>query len=156
MEICDFDRQFSFDSYLLNLSSNFTKMVTFESYKPGLSDCERRISVDYIMNALEHSKVRLPFFLYTLYTMQCFLTRCYKRNYSSKYDIYKLLEKSDRNIFRKIKNNGNHPLKHMLPIVKDSCRRNKSSLWPKCNTERFKSSFFNRLIFKYKLHVNNE
>ena len=25
------------------------------------------ISVDYIMNAIEHSKVRLPFFLYTLY-----------------------------------------------------------------------------------------
>ena len=36
--ICDFDRQFLFHSYLLNLSSNFTKMVTFESYKPGLSD----------------------------------------------------------------------------------------------------------------------
>ena len=28
----------------------------------GLSDCERMISVDYIMNALEHSKVRLAFF----------------------------------------------------------------------------------------------
>ena len=25
------------------------------------------ISVDYIMNALDHSKVRLPFFLFTLY-----------------------------------------------------------------------------------------
>ena len=57
MEVCDFDRQFSFDSYLLNLSSNFTKIVTFESYKPDLSDCERMISVDYIINALEHSKV---------------------------------------------------------------------------------------------------
>ena len=32
-----------------------------------LKACERMISVDYIMNALEHSKVRLPFFLYTLY-----------------------------------------------------------------------------------------
>ena len=70
----------------------------------------------------------------------------------------KLLERSDRNIWRKIKNNDNHPLKHMLPIVKDSSRRlrNKSSLWPKCNTERFKNSFFNRLIFKYNLHVDNE
>ena len=62
MEIRDFDRQFLFDSYLLNLSSNFTRMVTFESYKLGPSDCERMISVDYIMNALQHSKVRLPFF----------------------------------------------------------------------------------------------
>ena len=43
-------------------TESFTKMVTFERYKPGLSDCERMISVDHIMNALEHSKVRLPFF----------------------------------------------------------------------------------------------
>ena len=40
------------------------KMVTFECYKPGLSDCERMISVDYIINALEHFKVRLPFFIH--------------------------------------------------------------------------------------------
>ena len=51
-----------FDSYLLNLSSNFTKIGTFENYKPGLSDCERMISGHYIINALKHSKVRLPFF----------------------------------------------------------------------------------------------
>ena len=43
-------------------SSNFTKMVTIENYNPGLSDRERMISVGYIMNALEHSKVPLPFF----------------------------------------------------------------------------------------------
>ena len=30
-EICNFDRLFLFDSYLLNLSSNFTKMLIFES-----------------------------------------------------------------------------------------------------------------------------
>ena len=35
--------------------------------KPVLSDCERMVAVDYIMNTLEHSKIRLPFFLYTLY-----------------------------------------------------------------------------------------
>ena len=56
------DRQFLFDSYLLNLSSNFTKIVTIESLKPGISDCETIISVDYIMNALEHTKFRLLFF----------------------------------------------------------------------------------------------
>ena len=63
-----------------------------------------------------------------------FIHRCYKRNYSSKhYDICKLLEKSDSNIFRKIKNNDNHPLKHMLPIAKDSPRplHNNRSVWPK-------------------------
>ena len=31
--MCDFDRQYSFDSYLLNLSLNFIKMATFEKAK---------------------------------------------------------------------------------------------------------------------------
>ena len=53
VEIRDFDRQFLFHSYLLNLSSNFTKMVALENYNPGLSDFERIISEDYIMNALK-------------------------------------------------------------------------------------------------------
>ena len=52
-------------SYLLNLSSNFTKVVTVESYKPGLSHCERMISVYYIMKALKHSKVQLPFLIHS-------------------------------------------------------------------------------------------
>ena len=33
----------------------------------GISKCERIISVDYTMNALEHTKVRLPFFLIIIY-----------------------------------------------------------------------------------------
>ena len=44
MEICDFDRLFSFGSHLLNLSSNFSKTMIFEKLKPGLSDCERIIT----------------------------------------------------------------------------------------------------------------
>ena len=68
VEICDFDRLFSFDSYLLNLSSYLTKMVIFESLKPGLSDCEGMIFVDYIMNTLENSKVRL---LFLIHPVQC-------------------------------------------------------------------------------------
>ena len=41
----------------------------------------------------------------------------------------------------------------LLPVVKDSSKnlRRQSSLWPRVNTERFKNSFFNRLIFKYNL-----
>ena len=46
MKICDFDRLFSFDSYLLNFSLNFPKMVTIESLKSVPFDCERNISVD--------------------------------------------------------------------------------------------------------------
>ena len=56
VKICDFDWLFSFDSYLLNVSSNFTQMGTIESLRPGLSDCEKMISP-----ALENSKV---FFIY--------------------------------------------------------------------------------------------
>ena len=41
----DFERLFSFDSYLLNSSSDFTKTVIFQSCKPDLSDCEMVISV---------------------------------------------------------------------------------------------------------------
>ena len=87
MEICNFDRLFSFDSYLPNLSSNFKKMMTIGSYKPGLSACERIISVDCIMNALEHCKVRLLFFVYTLYIYMVMLLtydawiKCYPCDY---------------------------------------------------------------------------
>ena len=42
-------------------------MVTFESYKPDLSDCERMISLDHIMKALKHPKVRLPFFIHPIH-----------------------------------------------------------------------------------------
>ena len=39
VEVRDFDL-ISFDSYLLNLSSKFTKTVIFGRQKPGLSDSE--------------------------------------------------------------------------------------------------------------------
>ncbi|CAB4001893.1 Hypothetical predicted protein [Paramuricea clavata] len=157
-----FQSNCKFTEHVKNMlySANKSLYVIRSLRKEGL--CQRELNL--LFNSLVISKILYGLSVYgsstpDLYTVQCFLTRCFKRNYSSKhYDIYKLLERSDRNIWRKIKNNDNHPLKHMLPIVKDSSRRlrNKSSLWPKCNTERFKNSFFNRLIFKYNLHVDNE
>ena len=65
MEKCDFNRQFSFDLYLLNILSNFIKMATFKSCKASLSNVERISSVDQILSTLQEVKVRLPFFLYT-------------------------------------------------------------------------------------------
>ena len=44
VKICDFDWLYSFDSYLLNVSSNFTQVATIESLRPGLSDCENDFS----------------------------------------------------------------------------------------------------------------
>ena len=61
--ICDFDRLFLFDSSA-QFFFKFHKIS--DSPKPVLSYCKRMIFVDYIMNALKHSKVRLPF-LYALY-----------------------------------------------------------------------------------------
>ena len=58
----NFDRGFSFDSYSLNFSTNLIKTLVFKSQKPDLSDCERAISVDHVLSALEHSKVRLLLF----------------------------------------------------------------------------------------------
>ena len=86
-----------------------------------------------------------------LTVIQRFLKRCYKRRCTSaNYNIYELLEKSDRRIFYNFKHND-HPLKSLLPRYKDYTEnlRRKSIVRPSINTERFKNSFFNRLIFKY-------
>ena len=75
-----------------------------------------------------------------LNTMQCFLKRCNKRRYTSELiNIYDLLEKCDRRLFTKIKNNVNHPLYALLPKVKESSKklRSQTSQLPRINTERF-------------------
>ena len=89
-----------------------------------------------------------------LNTAQCFLERYFKRRYSSKlYNINELLEKCDRKLFNKISSDSSRPLYPMLPQAKASSlrlRRSTSQL-PKINTERFKSSFLNRISFRYNL-----
>ena len=90
-----------------------------------------------------------------LTVIQRFLKRCYKRRYTSvNYNIYELLEKSDRRLFYNLKRDD-HPLKSLLPRYKDCIvnLRRISVVRPSINTERFKDSFFNRLIFKYNLAV---
>ena len=66
-----------------------------------------------------------------------------------------LLEKSDRAIFKKVKDQPNHPLREILPSVKESSKRlrRQEALWPRVKTERFKNSFVNRCIFKYNLFL---
>ena len=85
---------------------------------------------------------------------QCFLDRCYKRKYTSKsFSIKHLLEKQDRKVFRKVSGIDRHPLRGLLPKKKVSTYnlRNRTSQYPKVNTDRFKNSYINRLIFKYNL-----
>ena len=125
--------------------------------KEGLSQDE----IDTLFNATVLSKILYGLSVYgsstsDLNTVQRFLTRCFKRNYASiLHNIQELLEQSDKNIFKKISSNNNHPLYSMLPRVKNASMRlrKKESLWPKVCTDRFKDSFFNRIIFRYNLAV---
>ena len=59
--------------------------------------------------------------------------------------------KVTNNDFQRVWKLPNHPLRVLMSTVKDSSRelRKTQSQWPKVNTERFKQSFVNRLIFKY-------
>ena len=77
-----------------------------------------------------------------------------KRKYTSKsFSIKHLLEKQDRKVFRKVSGIDRHPLRGLLPKKKASTYnyRNRTSQYPKVNTDRFKNSYINRLIFKYNL-----
>ena len=116
--------------------------------------------IDHLFNVIVLPKLTYGLSVYAaskpeLTTVQNFLNRCYKRKYISYFiDIFKLLDKSDRTIFNKARNVG-HPLHSVLPKVKESSLRlrNTSSLLPRINTERFKSSFVNRLFFKHNLFI---
>ena len=86
--------------------------------------------------------------------MQCFLDRCFKRNYTSKpVSVYDFLERQDRKISRKVSNSPGHPLLSIMPHVKPSRYhlRKETCYKPKINTVRFKNSFVDRLVFKYEL-----
>ena len=87
--------------------------------------------------------------------LQQFLDRCYKLRFISKQlNIRSLLQKQDKAIFQKGKQHDNHPLKVCLPQEKNNLTynlRRKSFQRPKINTERYKNTFVNRLIFKYNL-----
>ena len=86
--------------------------------------------------------------------VQSFLDRCYKRKFiSTPIDIFNLLEKQDRSVYKKISNTEFHPLVSIMPRVKYTkyYLRKKSSNKPKVNTNRFMNSYINRLIFKYNL-----
>ena len=67
--------------------------------------------------------------------------------------IKHLLEEQDRKVFRKVSGIDRHPLRGLLPKKKASTYnlRNQTSQYPKVNTDRFKNSYINRLIFKYIL-----
>ena len=81
--------------------------------------------------------------------------RDYKLRFiSTQLNIRSLLQKQDKAIFKKVKQRDNHPLKVCLPQETNNLTynlRRKSCQRPKINTERYKNTFVNRLIFKYSL-----
>ena len=86
--------------------------------------------------------------------VQRFLDRCYKRSYVSlPVRVHDLLQKQDIKIFKKVSASGDHPLTQIIPKKKDITfnLRKKRCHYPRINTQRFKTIFANRLIFKYCL-----
>ena len=105
--------------------------------------------ITYALPVYEVSQVDLN-------TIQCSLKRWNKRRYNSELiNIYDLLEKCDRRLFTKIKNNVNHTLYALLPKVKESSKRLRSqaSQLPRINTERYKNCHFHRIRFTYNLAI---
>jgi len=85
---------------------------------------------------------------------QQFLDRCFKRSYiSKKLEIGELLKVQDYRICRKVCNIPNHPLRANFPETKITRHnlRNKSSAMPAIHSDRFKNTFFNRIVFKYNV-----
>ena len=85
---------------------------------------------------------------------QQFLDRCFKRRYTSKkLETGELLKVQDHRICRKVSSIPNHPLRANFPETKTTRYnlRNKSPAIPVINTDRFKNTFFNRIVFKYNL-----
>ena len=117
--------------------------------------------IDYLFTSLV-----LPHFIYGLSVygdsepdlniIQNFLDRCHKRRFISyPVSIKDLLKKQDRKIFKKVTSINNHPLALHIPSKKVCSYnlRNKQCARSKINTERFKSDFVNRLIFKQNLSI---
>ena len=89
-----------------------------------------------------------------LNTVQNFVNRCYKRRYLSvPLNVKDIMLTQDKKLFSKARALTNHPLNEILPKPKPQQNnlRRTVCLRPKINTERFKNTFVNRLIFEHSL-----
>ena len=137
--------------------TNVFKLVYIirELRKQGYSQDE----IDHLLKARSSKKSVCSSFIYgtcqaDLNTVQCFLKRCFKRRYSLKiYNIHELLASSCTNVIgnssRKLEATVLTHCTLRCPKPKGPQIKKKSSQLPRINTERFKSSFLNRLSFKY-------
>ena len=68
-------------------------------------------------------------------------------------EIGEVLKVQDHRICRKVFSIPNHPLRANFPETKITRYnlRNKSPAMPAIHTDRFKNTFFNRIVFKYNV-----
>ena len=121
-----------------------------------------RVEIDHLFKSLV-----LPNFTYCLSVygasesdlnmIQPFLDHCHKRRFvSSPVSIKDVLYTQDCKILKAITSVDNHPLGSYLSPTKENeynlrKYRGAPPPPPKVNTERFKTSYVNRLIFKHKI-----
>ena len=148
---CRFDKHVKLK--LIKANKSLYVVRTFR--KEGYSQTE----IDHLFYAPVMSNISYGLSVYEaaeaeLTTVQCFLDRCYERRYiSHSINIHELLEMQDKTIYHKIASLDSHLLFSMIPHAKTTSYnlRNRCSLKPKVNTQRFMNSFINRLIFRYNL-----
>ena len=122
----------------------------------GYSQCE----IDYLFKTQVISTITFGLSVYgsspaELSTLQRFFDRCFMRKYISEpVNIRYLLEIQDRNIF-KASVNQKSAIVDLIPRKKSTSYslRTEFSQYPRVNTERFKLSYANRLIFNYNLFI---
>ncbi|XP_044169590.1 uncharacterized protein LOC122953688 isoform X1 [Acropora millepora] len=123
--------------------------------KEGCSQAE----VDHLFSSIVLPSITYALSVYgasesELTIAQQFLDRCFKRRYiSKKLEIGELLKVQDHRICRKVSSIPNHPLRANFPETKITRYnlRNKSPAMPAIHTDRFKNTFFNRIVFKYNV-----
>ena len=111
--------------------------------------------LNYLFNSLIITIINYGLSVYgfsqpELNTIQRFLDRCYKRKYMTEpVSIHTMLERQDKNILETSKTKESFLYK-FLPRKKGmKYTLRTDSNYPILNTDRFKTSFVNRLIFRY-------
>ena len=115
--------------------------------------------IDYLFTSIVLSNLTCALSVYgssesDLACVQRFLDRCHKWRFTSTpFSIYNILKKHDFQIHKKTTIYPEHPLSCIIPSRKctNYSLRNSVCFYPRIFTERLKSTFVNRLIFKYNL-----
>ena len=117
------------------------------------------MEIDYLFTSIVLPNLTYALSVYgssesDLACVQRFLDRYHKWRFTSTpFSIYNILKKQDFQIHKKTTIYPEHPLSCIIPSRKctNYSLRNSVYFYPRIFTERLKSTFVNRLIFKYNL-----